>query len=111
MPHKVCTEAGCPNPVLRRGLCATHLTHQGKGYRTTKAIYHTRRWLLLRRHVLHHHPICQHCDRELATDVDHITPLDHDGDPWALANLQALCNRCHGRKTHRELRLVRQQQN
>jgi 5-methylcytosine-specific restriction enzyme A len=53
--------------------------------------------------VLFDYPICQHCDRELATDVDHIRPIERGGDPWALSNLQALCAPCHGRKMKAEL--------
>jgi 5-methylcytosine-specific restriction endonuclease McrA len=43
----------------------------------------------------------------LAQVVDHITP--HRGDPakfWDAANWQALCKRCHDRKTMTEDRTV-----
>ena len=53
--------------------------------------------------MLYDNPICQACDAELATDVDHIRPIGRGGDSWALSNLQALCRRCHGRKTKAEL--------
>ena len=53
--------------------------------------------------MLYDHPICQHCDQELATDVDHMKPIEQGGDPWSLSNLQALSAPCHGRKTKAEL--------
>ena len=37
-------------------------------------------------------------------EVDHVRPLDKGGDPWALANLQALCRPCHFAKTAGERR-------
>lgn len=44
--------------------------------------------------------ICALCKHHVATVVDHIIP--HRGDNelfWARANHQALCKRCHDRKT------------
>jgi 5-methylcytosine-specific restriction enzyme A len=48
------------------------------------------------------HVLCAECKREVATVVDHITP--HKGDYELFhdpANHQALCIRCHNRKTAR----------
>ena len=99
MPVRPCTEPRCPQVATQRGRCPDHArrdTHRNR------QIYNSKRWRILRRHVLHHNPICQHCDRELATHVDHIRPTEQGGDPWSIANLQALC-RCHGRRTKAEL--------
>ena len=45
---------------------------------------------------------CRQCHRAGRLEVDHITPLDRGGAPYAPANLQALCRRCHMVKTDRE---------
>jgi 5-methylcytosine-specific restriction endonuclease McrA len=74
--------------------------HENKG-RSGQSLYRTKRWQITRRRVLFNHPLCRECDR-IATDVDHITPLAEGGDPYNLANLQPLCQRCHGRKTKAE---------
>ena len=102
MPIKLCLEPRCPNPAHHRGRCPDHTRQRNRSHRQTKAIYHTKRWLILRRHILHHNPICQHCDNTLATQVDHITPIEHGGDPWSPTNCQALCGPCHARKTRGE---------
>lgn len=62
-----------------------------------KSVYNTKRWQILRRSVLFNHPLCE-CG-EIATDVHHIRDIQHGGDPYLPANLQALCRRCHSRIT------------
>ena len=46
-------------------------------------------------------PICEVCDDEPATAVDHIVPITGPEDPGRLdwRNLQSICNRCHAIKT------------
>lgn len=61
-----------------------------------KRFYGTRRWKRLRRVVLAEHPVCEHCGRAFAVDVDHV---DGDNRNNQRCNLQALCKECHGRKT------------
>ena len=34
-----------------------------------------------------------------ATDVDHITPLADNGEPFDFGNLRSLCHECHSRVT------------
>ncbi|XZE36532.1 HNH endonuclease signature motif containing protein [Pirellulaceae bacterium SH501] len=65
-----------------------------------------RQWRNARIGFLRENPFCVECakdDRYIAsTVVDHITP--HRGDEvlfWARWNWQALCKRCHDRKTAR----------
>jgi len=58
-------------------------------------------WRKLRAMVLNEQPICQHCRREAATEVDHIVPLSRGGEN-TMENLQGLCKSCHSRKTARE---------
>ena len=62
------------------------------------------RWRAERNRYLTIHPLCAECERvgrlTAATVVDHIVP--HKGDPnlfWNESNWQALCRRCHNRKT------------
>ena len=38
----------------------------------------------------------------LATDVDHIVPINQGGDPFTRSNLQPLCQHHHGLKTKGE---------
>lgn len=105
MPSRVCLEPRCPNPAKYRGRCTSHArtreyqTHRNKGF------YNTKRWQRTREKQLHDHPLCQ-CDDPgcmgIATDVDHIVPLEQGGAPYAPSNLQSLTARCHGRKTRRE---------
>ncbi|MHC4698249.1 MAG: HNH endonuclease [Planctomycetota bacterium] len=63
-----------------------------------------RRWRKARDHYLRRHPLCVQCERQGRTVcsaiVDHVVP--HQGDPlafWDQRDWQALCKRCHDRKT------------
>ena len=46
---------------------------------------------------------CQIC-RGYGNEVDHIIPIQLDGDPFELDNLQVLCRGCHIQKTRSENR-------
>lgn len=68
----------------------------GRGYNS--------RWYKVSRQFLFVHPLCAECLKSgkyvRATVVDHIVP--HRGDKtlfWDQNNWQALCKRCHDRKT------------
>jgi 5-methylcytosine-specific restriction endonuclease McrA len=51
---------------------------------------------------------CQDCGRvDPANHADHIVPIAAGGDRYSLANGQALCAACHGRKTLAEARAAR----
>ena len=45
------------------------------------------------------HPVCQLGCFAASTEVDHIVPLRVGGLRLELANLQAVCHRCHGWKS------------
>jgi 5-methylcytosine-specific restriction protein A len=78
--------------------------HSRQRERTThprKSFYNSARWKYTRRRQLHHHPLCAVCG-EIATDVDHIRPVEDGGDPWSFTNLMSLCHSCHSMKTRRE---------
>lgn len=49
-------------------------------------------------------PICEVCNNEPASAVDHIVPITGPDDPGRLdwRNLQSICNQCHAIKTHRD---------
>ena len=101
-PHP-CSAPGCHALTVER-FCAQHKggadAHRGnaaeRGYDA--------RWQRYRKAYLAGHPLCVLCKAEgkvqVATVVDHIRP--HRGNDrlmWDEANHQALCKRCHDRKT------------
>lgn len=47
------------------------------------------RWQRFREWYLARHPLCEHCG-DLATDIDHITPLANGGAHYSEANSQAV---------------------
>ena len=54
------------------------------------------------------HPLCASCQREPASELDHVAP--HRGDAglfWDQRNWQGLCRRCHARKSSGEARIYR----
>ncbi len=62
------------------------------------------RWRKARLRFLRQHPLCVECEKQGrikgATVVDHIVPHKGDHDLfWDTDNWQALCKRCHDRKT------------
>lgn len=72
-----------------------------------KKLINTRRWQKLRKQKLTQHPLCQECEAlgrigVAATEVHHITPVEH-GRNYAEKerlmynpnNLRALCHTCH----------------
>ena len=75
---------------------------------TGRRLYASAKWKAAAKAFLRRHPLCRDCADlgaiEPATDVDHIKP--HKGDRklfWDRSNWQALCHRCHSRKTAREV--------
>lgn len=74
-------------------------------------IYNSVRWKKLRAAFLLENPLCALCTAaghvEGARDVDHRIPLAVEPDlAYEWDNLQALCRRCHNRKTRAEQRLA-----
>lgn len=64
---------------------------------------YTRRWREYARGFLIRNPVCVDCGRK-AEHVDHIRAVTGPDDAgfWEEDNHQALCRRCHSRKTVRE---------
>lgn len=106
MPIRICKATvdghGCPNVATYKGRCPEHARERERVTHGNKHIYNTKRWLMLRRRVLFEQPLCP-CG-EIATDADHIVRIEAGGEPWARANIQALCHPCHSVKTNAEMR-------
>ena len=64
-----------------------------------------RRWARLRVQVFDRDGWrCRTCGGASKLECDHVRPLHRGGDPYELANLQALCRGCHISKTRGENR-------
>ncbi len=119
---KICAASGCEEFALP-GLshCERHEAARQDKLKARRAkaqtspaaalarvLYADPKWKAARLAFLRAHPLCVDCGElgviEAATDVDHITP--HKGDRklfWDRSNWQALCHRCHSRKTALEV--------
>jgi len=103
-PH-FCVVPGCPELATKRR-CRTHSVareHERPNY-ATRRWYRTPAWKAMRARILREQAYrCADCHQiVLHLEVDHV--VKHDGDPrqfWNRVNLQALCRRCHQRKTQR----------
>ena len=63
-----------------------------------------RRWAMVRRLALDRDGWrCQTCGKAGRLEVDHIRPLQHEGELFDLANLATLCVSCHWLKTSAEM--------
>jgi 5-methylcytosine-specific restriction endonuclease McrA len=102
---RICLEPGCPSEASYRGRCVGHSRTRERATHQNASFYNTKRWQMARRKQLFDHPLCQ-CDdpacTEIASDVDHVRPLEKGGAPYAPSNLQSLAHGCHARKTRRE---------
>ena len=100
MPRKPATICnGCSKPI--RGTCTTCRRVREKDRPSAHARGYGAAWRKLRRYILSLDPMCQHCQREVATEVDHIKRKADGGDD-EMNNLQGLCKECHKIKTLRE---------
>jgi 5-methylcytosine-specific restriction endonuclease McrA len=110
VPVKLCGEWRCPSVAEYRGYCREHYRERERersARRRSKGkagVYNKKMWHQRRKQVLASQPVCAVCDGNLATEVDHIVPLDLGGSEYDPANLQAICPRCHIEKTRREWR-------
>ena len=73
------------------------------------------RWVKLRRAMFEEDPYCRSCRKvgslRTAEALDHITPIDLGGAPWARENLQPLCRECHNLKSASEAAARRERAN
>ena len=114
-PLTACSFPGCPDLVKpgNGGRCEKHRKQanrqRNRDYDKQRGTAHERgytaQWQRYRAMFLRANPLCVGCEGRVteATVVDHIIP--HKGDRelfWAPTNHQALCKRCHDRKTAKE---------
>lgn len=99
MPTAAPTHASTQRAANRRATDVRRGSASQRGYGA--------RWQRARRWFLRQNPLCASCKRKgfirAATVVDHVVP--HKGDHermWDQDNWQALCKRCHDRKTANE---------
>jgi 5-methylcytosine-specific restriction protein A len=110
VPLKLCGTDRCPNFADYRGYCRDcyrDRERERSARRRVKgnaAVYNRKMWAQRRRQVLASQPVCAVCDANLATEVDHVVPLDQGGSEYDPGNLQPICSPCHIEKTRRESR-------
>lgn len=111
MPYKPmhpCRQPGCPELIPAEDkYCEKHKAMHPEEIRSAASRGYNSRWRKESKHYLQTHPLCEECMKHgvytAATVVDHIVP--HRGDPvlfWNQSNWQALCKRCHDKKTGQE---------
>lgn len=99
----------CPIPGCRSlGGCEIHDLQRHRETRVTqlardptRAFYQSREWKKASAAQLRREPNCRRCGKA-ATTADHIRPVSEGGARTDPANLQSLCRRCHGTKTHED---------
>ncbi len=107
-PNTPCKHPGCAKLVpYGSQYCEEHAPMHRHDVKGTKEKGYDSRWRKARVRFLKVHPLCVKCLEkgrlEKATVVDHIIP--HRGSKvlfWDENNWQALCKRCHDRKTRLE---------
>ena len=104
-PKRICSAPGCRR-IVTHGRCAEHARKQSTTRAKTAARGYGGRWQRASKLFLAEHPLCVTCEARglvvAASQVDHIQR--HGGDDalfWNEENWQALCHRCHSRKTAR----------
>ena len=107
-PDHPCAQQGCPRLIPKgKKYCTEHAALHPEEVRSAAGRGYGSAWQKARKQYLEAHPLCVECMKEgryvKATDVDHIVP--HRGDQklfWDRSNWQALCHRCHSRKTGKQ---------
>lgn len=105
-PPSRCGRVGCTNMATKRGRCdecqPPPWANSSKSWQSGSS----RKWREFRAQQLRDEPKCRRCDVD-ATEVDHILPLSEGGSKWDKANVQSLCQDCHGAKTLEDRRRKR----
>jgi 5-methylcytosine-specific restriction protein A len=120
MPRRALTTCPCQGSCGQHAGACPELVQSGRCPHCTRAADrargsggqrgYTAKWARFRRRYLDRHPVCE-CDGDCcppdgchrrATDIDHIDGTGRTGPrAYDESNLQALCHRCHSRKTSR----------
>ncbi len=105
-PLKPCKHPGCPELTIGC-YCDKHSSLKNNKRESAERRGYDSRWRVARKGYLISHPLCVSClkDKKMvkAEVVDHIVP--HRGNKtlfWDESNWQALCKKCHDRKTMTE---------
>lgn len=104
-PARPCRHPGCA--ALSDGAYCDDHRQQHEHRQSAAARGYDARWQRERLRFLRENPLCVSCRRQgrltAATVVDHIVPHRGDEDRfWDRSNWQALCARCHNKKTAAE---------
>jgi 5-methylcytosine-specific restriction endonuclease McrA len=67
-----------------------------------RRFYSSANWQRIAKAQLARVPVCQGCEEQPATMVDHIIPIKQGGAMRERGNLQSLCVACHNAKTGAE---------
>ena len=98
---RVCSEPGC-STLVTTGYCTDHERKPWAGSNRSGKRIMGRRGQRIRQKVLRRDPWCAWPEcTELATEADHIVPLEEGGDPGP-ENMQGLCHFHHAKKTREE---------
>ena len=105
-PLKPCKCLGCPK-LTGDKYCEEHKKLYANEREGSSSRGYDSKWRTARNRFLNANPLCVSCKEKgslvKATVVDHIKP--HRGDKklfWDESNWQALCKRCHDKKTMTE---------
>ena len=78
----------------------------GKDWGDMSSFYNSSRWRAIRNYFLKRNPLCVYCKSKdiikPAEVIDHIVPIKQGGEMYSELNLQALCKRCHDKKSRSE---------
>jgi len=106
LAQRPCSEPGC-STLVSSGRCIKHTRVQELRRGTTTERGYGTDWQKLRAIKIEQDPLCQiktHCDGTVATEVDHIIPIEDRPDlrlEWS--NLQSACKACNSAKRDREM--------
>jgi 5-methylcytosine-specific restriction protein A len=95
-----CSSPGCRALVRVGSRCPAHPPAKAASRSgSVDPFYNTGRWRSARKAYLRKHPFCVRCGQP-GTHVDHVVPIAVAPQlAWTSSNWQALCLRCHARKT------------
>ena len=108
---KQCWSPRCPNVVTGAGAyCDAHkAVSANKAFATARRerlkFYSTAQWQRIRKLKLGENPLCEKCGKVASHHVHHRERArDNVSGRFVMANLEALCARCHRKETQRETR-------